>query len=99
MFELVSKMPCIIPKSLFMTNVETAKTMIAIGGYGRVFKGVYKRLPVALKVVDKGHTNVSAFLSFVLTTMTYLIRTHLVKTFAEKLLHGDHSRTILSFPY
>ncbi|KAF8729825.1 hypothetical protein AX14_005990 [Amanita brunnescens Koide BX004] len=56
MFELVSKMN-IIPKSLFITNVKTAKAMIAVGGFGRVFQGVYKKFPVALKVVDKGHTN------------------------------------------
>ena len=66
MFELVSKMPNIIPKSLFLTDVETDTklTGIAIGGYGRVFRGAYKGLPVALKVVDKGHTDVSAFLNF-----------------------------------
>ncbi len=61
MFELVSKTN-IIPKSLFVTDVKT-ETMIAIGGFGRVFMGVYKGLPVALKVVDRGHTDVSAFLS------------------------------------
>ena len=61
MFELVSKTN-MIPKSLFLTDVKI-ETMIAIGGFGRVFMGVYKGLPVALKVVDKGHTDVSAFLS------------------------------------
>ncbi len=69
MFELVSKMPNIIPKSLFLTDVKIIDplTGFAMGGFGRVFKGVYKgSLPVALKVVDKGHTTVSAFLSFFL---------------------------------
>ena len=76
MFELVSKMN-IIPKSLFITNVKTAKTMIAVGGFGRVFEGVYKRFPVALKVVDKGHTNVSCFSKFFLSTrLAHLIRIH-----------------------
>ena len=62
MFELVSKTN-IIPKSLFVKDVKTAKTMSVIGrgGFGHVFKAVYKGLPVALKVVDKGHTNVSGF--------------------------------------
>ena len=60
MFELVSKTN-IIPKSLFVTDVTTAKTMIGRGGFGHVFKGVYKGLPVALKVVDRGHSNVNVF--------------------------------------
>lgn len=62
MFELVSRMN-IIPKSLFVADVKNVKrrTVIAIGGFGCVFKGVYKGLPVALKVVDRGHTNVSTF--------------------------------------
>ena len=46
-----------------MMDVKTeAMTGIAMGGFGRVFKGVYKGLPVALKVVDRGHTNVATSL-------------------------------------
>ena len=65
MFDLVSKTNFIIPKSLFMVDVKTeTMTGIAIGGFGRVFKGIYKGSPVALKVVDKGHTNVGTSLVF-----------------------------------
>lgn len=63
MFELVAKTN-IIPKSLFVTNVTTDKMVIGRGGFGHVFKGVYRGLPVALKVVDRGHTDVSIFTSF-----------------------------------
>ena len=73
MFELVSKTN-IIPKSLLVKDVKTAKTMpvIGAGGFGCVFKAVYKGDPVALKVVDKGHTNVSGFFFLTILTSTCL---------------------------
>ncbi|KAF8330498.1 kinase-like domain-containing protein [Amanita rubescens] len=76
MLELVSKKN-IIPKSLFVTDVKTAKmTVIGIGGFGRVFKGAYKGLPVALKVVDRGHTNNSLSKDFCQEALTWKSLSH-----------------------
>ncbi len=44
-----------IPKSLFITDVETDFEPIAVGGFGRVFRGEYRGQKVALKMLDKGH--------------------------------------------
>ena len=99
MLELVSKRN-IIPSSLYMMDVKTEMMPIAIGGFGHVFKGEHKGLvPVALKVVDKGHADVSVFPFNIITPTphSHLIRTHLKKTFAGKLWHGNHSHTVLSF--
>ena len=60
MFKLVSRTTIILPKSLFISDVK-AETMVAIGGFGRVFSGKYKGQEVALKVVDKGHADVGSF--------------------------------------
>ena len=53
-----------IPKSMFITDVNTHLDPIAAGGFGRVFKGEYKGLQVALKVVDRGRYNVGVFYRF-----------------------------------
>ena len=53
----------VIPESLFITDVEMNSTLIATGGYGRVFGGNYKGKQVALKMVDKGRKEVTS-LSF-----------------------------------
>ena len=44
-----------IPKSLFITDVETDLEPIAVGGFGRVFRGEHKGQKVALKMLDKCH--------------------------------------------
>ena len=49
----------VMPKSLFIAGVKTDFDPIGIGGFGRVFKGKYKGKQVALKIVDKGHRDVS----------------------------------------
>jgi hypothetical protein len=62
MFKLMS-IANVIPKSLLIDDVKTethlAATMINMGYFGRVFRGEYKGQQVALKVVDKGHHDVS----------------------------------------
>ena len=67
MFMLIS-ISTVIPKSLIILDIETethlGATMISMGGFGRVFRGEYKGQQVALKVVDKGHHDVSASSSF-----------------------------------
>jgi hypothetical protein len=50
----------VMPKSVFITGVKTNFDPIKVGGFGRVFKGKYKGREVALKIVDKGHRDVSS---------------------------------------
>ena len=67
MFKLIS-IANVIPKSLFIVDVKTEtnlETMISTGVFGRVFRGEYKGQRVAVKVVDKGHHDVSALSAFV----------------------------------
>ena len=74
-----------IPKSLFITDIETDFEPIAVGGFGRVFRGEYKGQKVALKLLDKGHrrkVGSSTFLSSQL--LTCLARVHSPKTFVGK---------------
>lgn len=65
MYDLISKRN-VMPGSLFLTDVKANTDIIAIGGFGRVFKGEHKGQPVALKVLTRGHKNVGLllFLSF-----------------------------------
>ena len=53
-----------IPKSLFITDVETDFEPIAVGGFGRVFRGEFKGQKVAIKMLDKGHRRKVASSSF-----------------------------------
>ena len=61
MFHLISESN-LIPQSLFITGVtiETHLGSIGRGGFGRVFRGKYKKQLVAVKVVEKGHNDVRA---------------------------------------
>ena len=52
MFELVSKTN-VLPRSLFITNVEKDPQAIAVGGFGTVFKGKRGGQLVALKMLYK----------------------------------------------
>ncbi|KAF8690274.1 hypothetical protein AX14_003036 [Amanita brunnescens Koide BX004] len=56
MYDLISKRN-VMPGSLFLTDVKANTDIIAIGGFGRVFKGEHKGQPVALKVLTRGHKN------------------------------------------
>lgn len=54
MFMLVSKID-IMPRSLFITDVEKDSQAIAVGGFGKVFKGKRGGQLVALKMLYQGH--------------------------------------------
>ena len=54
MFKLISKID-VIPKSLFITDVEKDPQAIVAGGFGNVFKGKRDGQLVALKMLYKGH--------------------------------------------
>ncbi|KAF8351827.1 kinase-like domain-containing protein [Amanita rubescens] len=56
MYYLISKKD-VMPRSLFVTDVKSKVDVsgIAIGGFGRVFRGEHKGQPVALKVLSRGH--------------------------------------------
>ena len=54
MFKLVSKLD-VIPRSLFIADIQRDPQVIAVGGYGNVFKGKYGGQLVALKMVYHGH--------------------------------------------
>jgi hypothetical protein len=61
-FKLISMINA-IPKFLYITDVKTdvnGATVIGIGGFGQVYTGEYKEKQVALKVVTRGHSDVSA---------------------------------------
>ena len=57
MFKLVSETD-IMPRSLFITNVEKDPQTIAVGGFGKVFKGKCGGELVALKMLHRGHSGV-----------------------------------------
>ena len=63
MFKLIS-IADVIPKSLFIVDVKTEATMISMGAFERVFRGEHKGQRVALKVIDKGHHDVSVLSGF-----------------------------------
>ena len=76
-----------IPKFLYITNVKTdihGGTMIGIGGFGQVYSGEYKRKQVALKVVNRGHNDVSSSSILFPKMLIYLVRIHLKGIFAGK---------------
>ncbi|KAF8716612.1 hypothetical protein AX14_012280 [Amanita brunnescens Koide BX004] len=50
MFKLVSKAN-ILPRPLFITDIEKDPQAVAVGGFGRVFKGKYSGQLVALKML------------------------------------------------
>ena len=54
MFKLISKID-VIPRSLFITDVEKDPHAIVAGGFGNVFKGIHDGQLVALKMLYKGH--------------------------------------------
>lgn len=59
MFKLMSKND-VLPKSLSIRDVkfDTQFNVIAMKGFGRVFKGEYEGKEVALKELNKGRNNV-----------------------------------------
>lgn len=59
MFRLIS-ITNVIPKSLFMTDIEAEPNLglIGIGGFGHVFRGECKGQRVMLKMVEKGRNDV-----------------------------------------
>ena len=89
----------ILPKSLFVTDVKAEPNLgaIGIGGFGRVFRGEYRSQQVALKVVDKGHNDVSPFRVYLLATvLSHFIRIRSDGISVGKRLYGDHWTTVLS---
>ena len=70
MFHLISESN-LIPRSLFITDVTVERHLGSIGrgGFGRVFRGIYKGQQVAVKVVEKGHNDVRALQNLFLTSV------------------------------
>ena len=60
MFKLITDTN-VVPKSLFITDVKIDTELGAtnVGGVGRVFRGEHKGQLVALKLLNKGHKDVS----------------------------------------
>jgi serine/threonine protein kinase len=54
MFKLVSKTD-VMPRSLFITDIEKDPQAIAVGGFGKVFMGKCGEQLVAMKMLFRGH--------------------------------------------
>ena len=67
MFKLISDKD-VLPKSLFIigvrTNVDLTSSAMGGGGFGNVYKGEYRKQPVALKVLFKGQKKVGHIANF-----------------------------------
>ena len=59
MLKVATRTP-VIPWSLIVTGVsiQSERSLIGSGGFGRVFKGKLGEAPVALKVLYKTHNNI-----------------------------------------
>lgn len=74
-----------IPRSLSVINIEDIGRT-TIGGLDHVFKGEYKRQPVALKALsDISHEGVSRFPPLLFDTNSEFARIPCVKISGEKL--------------
>jgi hypothetical protein len=81
MYYLISKKD-VMPRSLFITDVKSKVDIsgIAIGGFGRVFRGEHKGQLVALKVLSRGHKHVSILPFFLLAVLICSTRVPIEKT-------------------
>jgi hypothetical protein len=59
LFKLIS-MTEVIPRSLFVTNITNLES-ISVGGFGRVFEGLYEGKPVAVKMLYHACHEVRSF--------------------------------------
>ena len=85
-----------IPKSLFITDVKTDFDPIAVGGFGRVFRGKYNGQKVALKLLDKGHRKKVGSSTFLSSPKSYLVWTGFA---LPRLLSGGASMAIALTPF
>ena len=74
MFKLIPDTNVRLPKSLYITdvNIDTELGATNMGGAGGVFRGEHKGHLVALKLLDKGHTDVSVSLPLPLDTNSFV---------------------------
>jgi hypothetical protein len=98
MFRLVSKTYA-MPRSLSITDVEKNPQAIAIGGFGKVFKGKCGGQLVALKMLYHGHHDpgVRGFPLVRLLMLTSSQRIQSKRNFIQKPSPGDRSHIDLYF--
>ena len=91
MFKLISEAD-VIPRSLYITDVSLGPDAIGSGGYGRVLGGTYQGNLVALKVIDKPHKDVSAFV------LLFIPNTDVWGEDQSRILSGSFSVAIVLTP-
>ena len=92
MFKLISEAD-VIPRSLYITDVSLGRLdAIGSGGYGRVLGGTYQGNLVALKVIDKPHKDVSAFVPLFIQSTDFWVLDQ------SRILSGSFSVAIVLTP-
>ena len=100
MFKLVSKTD-VMPRSLFITDVEKDSQAIAVGGFGKIFKGKCGGQLVALEMLYHGHHRDPGVRGFLQCLQFPILicsqRIQPKRNFIQKPSPGDRSRIDLYF--